>query len=259
MEESIAVATSSLSAVQSLARQCESTLPFRLESSLLTSTLLITDALDPAIAAVQQCVPAFVCNARRRARAVDKDLELAWEEFDGAGKILKAFLQQIEGSDGTLECTKGSLDALNRLLDSVIAFPAVSVAFTPSHSRAVQCVSESSHLVIGVDSVCSQVTHARWLARGEGNLVTITLVDSAGEAVCGVTLDDVRISVCEECLGWSVASASVEISKVEIEVVLTAECSETAALNVDIAGTAFCIALEVSHSLTFCAFFVQCV
>ena len=77
------------------------------------------------------------------------------------------------------------------------------------------------------------------------NDIRITVVDSAGEPVYGVTPADVNVTFSSGSVGWTVPFMSVKVNTVRLEVKLTLACSDAAVLHANIGGAAFTIPLKV--------------
>lgn len=80
---------------------------------------------------------------------------------------------------------------------------------------------------------------------GVMNVVSIVVVDGAGEPVNGITTDDIAVRVSSGSAGWTVTSVSVEANTITLEVELAEDCTDFATLDVDITYPTFKIILEV--------------
>lgn len=220
----------------------------RLEANAVAATSHATADVAALIVAVQQCGPTFVSNARQHARGVEKRLCTLIEGFAGVQKTLASFAQHIGASDYTLEFTEESVSAVTRILETLADLPDLSIMIASPLSDASQrTVAESSLVVTGIDSSRSTVSHARWLARGQANIVKISVVDNKGTPVYGVTDRDVMATVSSDSEGWSVSSVVVDADTMNVEVLLVSECSEASVLRVEISGSVFTIPLQVSR------------
>lgn len=219
-----------------------------LEANAVTAAAHVTADLLALIASVQQAVPASASNARRHARVADKRLEMKEEELGAAVKTLQSFLQQLlVASDDTLEFTTDTLATILRLFEWLTGPTAVSTTLTSAGGNAAQVVAESSRIRNGIDSTRSKVSHAQWLARGEGtsNIVSIAAVDSAGEPVCDISPADLSVTFSSGSTGWSVPLVSVEDNTVKLNLLLTPDCSEDTVMRVNSGVSAFTIPLKV--------------
>lgn len=241
----LTLASSKISALSSVASRCDGVLISRLDAFTLDAVSHITASVSALSDAVHQCVPAFVSNVRRRARTADKLLEMTLEEFDAALKTLAAFMQQCALGDFRLEFTQDTMDALRRILRGD-AFCPVSVVLGPSSANAAtQGTLESSCIVLGIDSARTKVSCPPWLTRGEGNTIRVTVFDTVGEPVRGITPVDVLCALDHECVGWSVESVCVEANTVTLLLAVALECSDAARLDVRIWDVTTSIPLKV--------------
>lgn len=186
-------AAPSVSTLQDIAIICDGGIA-RLEARAAVAAARATEVTCTLTEAAQQCVPAFVSKASHRKRVFNKQLEMKEEEFGDSMKMLKCFLHQVSSvNELSLQVMEDTWSSLNRMLESTMGFSSVSTVRYVSGSDAVRLVGEVCHIIAEVDPQRSIVSHARWLARGECNTVTIMIVDSAGAAVYGVLPADVVV------------------------------------------------------------------
>lgn len=259
LDASLSTASTARTALLSIAATCESAVPL-LETNCAASSLHLTDAISSLVVPVQRSIPSFVSAARAHWDAVDKRLEMQGDELSDTIKMFQACLQlTFTGTltDGAVPDVRESFAMIRRLFDCRDAVPDVSTLLCPSGSDAARCVSDLSRVNLGIDPTRSQVSHAKWLARGEvwkgtttSNIVSITAVDSTSEPVFGVTSADVAVSFSSGSVGWTVPFVSVEVNAVKLEVMLTLACSDAAVLHANIGGAAFAIPLKVRPSMS---------
>lgn len=251
IDASLALASSALSTLLSSASHCDGALTARLEANRVSSVTRVTEAVDSILLTVQQRVPAFLEKARLHVCSADKDLELLGEGFESAAKVLLSFIHQSTvGGESTLEFTEDTFTAVNRILDALFGFVTIPTALTNASSSPLQPVAELFRTVARIDSTRSKVSHAQWLTRGKVGIVRITLLDSAGEAVHGVTPAEVSVTFGKDSPGWSVPSVLVEANVVKVKVMTATDCCGTAVMCVNIWLSAFTIPLKVSTEHT---------
>lgn len=245
-DEVMTGAALSLSALRLLECACDGSLLSRLEANTATAASRAVHAVSSVINTVQQCVPAFIFSAKRRALLTDKLLVAKVEELDEVSNTLSTFLQQCTAGDGAVEFTEATVDTTHCFLESLTGFPDVSAYLAPSRSDAVCSLDSASRIVIGIDPVRCIASHPRWLSRDQCNNVTLTLLDVAGGPVYGITTKDVNCAVGLDCVGWSVMPSTLSVNVLTIEVHLASDCCEAVMLSVDIGGSALSIPLTVS-------------
>lgn len=218
----------------------------RLDTHTAAATVNTVALVSYMVATVQSCVPAFASNARRHLRTADKRLLLKAEELDGAKKAFLVLLQHATSGEDTDELLKELGDVIARSLDSLDGFSPTSTMLAFSCVETLEQISECSSIDIGIDVSRSSISHAPWLTRGERSNVVITVVDAVGEALPGLTAEDVCTSVDSDAVGWEVSSVSVWSNYVSLWITLAPDCSDTVSVTARIVDTRFLIPLKVS-------------
>lgn len=196
--------------------------------------------------AVHECSPSFVHSVRARSAALDKRLEMKFDELNDTAKALGVAVQQSFAGDQSAEFLEGSLSAVWRLLTNTNALLDVSCVIAASSlSDSLRCLEKSSHVQTGIDPASCKASHDPWLMRGQCNTVTITLHDAGGEPVYGMTPMDVVATVNRDAVGWAVVSTSVEGNMLSVGVRLEPECSPVAVLLVNYGSTELPLRLKV--------------
>lgn len=206
----------------------------------------VTSAVCTLIAAAHDTLSAFAASAKRRQRVADKNLAMVWEEFDFVIKMLTSFIQQCAAGDSAIAFTEDTLDAVERLLKALTGFSTVSTVVDPASSvKAAYSLNETSCINIGVDPTRSRALHPPWLTRGARNAVRVTLLDSSGQPVYGVTPSDILLSFESEIGGWIIASVTVVECNVDVGLMLFPDCSAAETLRVSVPGSSKLIELKV--------------
>lgn len=205
----------------------------RLDANTTATVSRISAAALSCVGSLKPRVAAFVSNARRHARVVDKRLSMKVEELELAVKTLESFVQQSLAGDGSLEFTEDSIHSVAQILVEVLpGFPSFSVTLTSSPNAVLQAAYGASRITAEVDVSRSQVRHAPLLTSNDVNDVRISLLDRFNEPVYGLASEDVVCSLVDCTEGWEVSSVSVDGNVVVVAVALTAKCTFAAELHI---------------------------
>lgn len=217
----------------------------RLETNSAGALARVTDFCSTLTSALDQRARAFVSNAQRRVRAVDKRLEMKHDELDGIVITLETLLQQAAAGDHSEDFLEDSLAGIAPLLSTTDAFLPRSVLVSTVAVDVAVIASASSHLQASVDPTRSVVSHSQWFSRGECNRIVFTLMDSAGEIVHGITPADVTHSLTSVGEGWSVGPVGLDGGAASFDVTLAVNCHHAAVLRAYIGGASFEVPLKV--------------
>lgn len=239
----------------SIALACDDALPTRLEANAVAAASRVASAVLSLGVAVEQCIPIFTSSARQRMRVADKRLGMKEDELADSVKTIQSSLQHLSVDRCVVEDVEDTMHCINDVFMGTGTLSPTSVLLSPARLGLMRCVDEAFHLQAAIDTDNSRVSHAPWFTRGEVNSVSITLVDTAGDSVHGVTADDV---VCtfegDDMVGWStVPTVLVDTDTVLLTVALSLDCSNSASLHAHICGAYFIVLLTVrccSHNLT---------
>lgn len=241
----VAIALSSLSALQSSALRCEDASIARLGSSTAAVTSQVAADVAAIISTTQVSASTFVADAHQRMRVTDKRLELLVEGLDAVQKTLSSFLQQL-GADAY--DSEGTGDALGRMLYDLDLYIPLSITLAIVESDdAVHRVNVSSRILPGIElaSPCTSDSPAPLLTRGELNIVAVPVFGALCEPVSCVVPADVVCTFNPGCVGWAVTWTSIQACIASFGVVLTADCTDRATLCIHIWGSVALMPLKV--------------
>lgn len=245
--DAAASASSSLAALGPLSLELENLSSIRLDANMREATTRTSATLCTVVAAVQQCVPAFVHTARQRLRASSKRLGWIEEEFNDTIDTLKIYLQASIAVDGSsFSVSEDALYAIEQLIARDV-LPSISTVLAhDALDEALQRINAASYIQRSADPGRCTVSHSRWLRRELPNAVTFTVSDALGQPVSNMTASDIWLSL-NVSVGWTATLLSVEGNVVTLDVTLTAEASDEAGLLL-VVGEA-----SITHRLQVCS------
>lgn len=228
-----------------------------------SNTASACDRLSSVVVDAVTLVSESICIVRSkvmRSRGLrDKALEAQLEE-------LKAVVDTLEGCERLFRVASDSeyciivdwedveegMCVAAQLLREMATPPCTSVLCTGRVESVISEVERMSRVQLGVDSDRSAVSHLRFLKRGEVNTVSIAPRDVVGDAMRGLSAEDVRAFLSDhtssDTTGEGVSGVAVVDGSVVVSVSIEAETVHAVTLVACVDSARFELPLQVCLS-----------